>query len=297
MITLVSAPTNLGLRPPAPNRTPGTAKAPEALRKVGLFSRFGEFGAVDGGVVRPAPYVATTRPGHLRNEAAIIEHARRLAPRLSQIIGGGHSPLVIGGDCSLLVAAGLALAGEGAGLVHIDGHTDFRHPGNSAECASLAGEDLAAAVGLHWKAIADVDDLGPYFAPARTAHLGCRDDDEELVEATTVLGEVIPASEVIGVGADESARRAIAAAGDRGYWLHLDVDVLDPQWMPAVDSPDPGGLSPEQLVELLTRLAPQARGAQITVFDPDLDPDGRYAELITEIAVTGLRDLGSKSGG
>jgi hypothetical protein len=43
-----------------------------------------------------------------------------------------------------------------------------------------------------------------------------------------------------------------------GYWLHLDVDVLDPGHLPAVDSPEPGGLSPEELTALLAALAPAA---------------------------------------
>lgn len=78
-----------------------------------------------------------------------------------------------------------------------------------------------------------------------------------------------------------------------GYWLHLDVDVLDPEHMPAMDSPDAGGSSPEELTTLLAALAPTALGAHVTVFDPDLDPDGRYADLLTEVLATGLRDLGS----
>ena len=46
MMALVSAPSNLGLRPPQPTSVPGCAKAPEALREAGLFQRLGEFGAV-----------------------------------------------------------------------------------------------------------------------------------------------------------------------------------------------------------------------------------------------------------
>ena len=55
----------------------------------------------------------------------------------------------------------------------------------------------------------------------------------------------------------------------------IDVDVLDPSVLPAVDSPDPGGLFPDELVALLQSLAPSAIGASVTVFDPDLDPDAR----------------------
>ena len=68
----------------------------------------------------------------------------------------GLAPLVPGGDCGVLVAAGLSLrrAPGRCGLVHLDGHTNCRHPGNSAQCASLAGEDLAAAVGRRWPTVA-----------------------------------------------------------------------------------------------------------------------------------------------
>jgi arginase len=199
---------------------------------------------------------------------------------------------------ALLVGAGLAVrqAGPRRGLIHVDGHTDFRHPGNSPVCASLAGEDLAAGVGMHWPAVASIDGLGPYFPPAAAAHIGCRDGDEYLAEARSVLGAVIPASEVSQHGVARAAARARAIAGTAargGYWLHLDVDVLDPAVMPAVDSPDPGGLDAGQLTGLLAELAPAAIGAQVTVYDPDLDPDGGYASLISGILVSGLAGLGT----
>src|SRR5262249_41969111 len=71
-----------------------------------------------------------------------------------------------------------------------------------------------------------------------------------------------------------------------GYWIHLDADILDPGVMPAVDSPSPGGLGAAELTELLAALAPRAVGAQVTVFDPDLDPDSSHARLLTDILVT-----------
>jgi arginase len=296
MIALVSAPSNLGLRPPRPTSVPGCGKAPEALREAGLYARFAEAGAVDAGVVLPGRYADDATPGALRNQVAIIEHARRLADRIERLRAGGQVPLVIGGDCSLLVGAGVALRrSDRHGLVHLDGHTDFRHPGNSGHCASLAGEDLAAAVGLHWPAIADIDGLSPYFAPADVVHAGCRDDDEELTETRGILGAVIPASEIIAGGAAATAARVreVADTGT-GYWLHLDVDILDPSVMPAVDSPDPGGLDPDRLTELLAALAPGAVGAQVTVFDPDLDPDGAHARLLADVLFRGLSDLGSQ---
>jgi arginase len=72
------------------------------------------------------------------------------------------------------------------------------------------------------------------------------------------------------------------------YWLHVDADVIDSALLPAVDSPWPGGLSFEELSSLLRELAPGAVGAQVTVFDPDLDDDGSQARALTECLVSGL---------
>lgn len=297
-ITLVSAPTNLGLRPPERGAVPGTTKAPEALREAGLHRRLVEHGALDGGAVVPGRYVdddGRRASDRVRNQDALIDHARRLAHRLVTLRAAGHAPLVLGGDCSIAIAAGMASrVSGGGGLIHIDGHTDFRHPGNSAACGNVAGEDLAAVVGRHHPAVSDIDGLGPYVAPAQTAHLGCRAGDAHLAEAREVLGAAVPAADVILHGGQRAAAQLRALAGlDRGYWLHIDVDVLDPAHMPAVDSPDPGGLNPDELIALLRALAPYAWGAAVTVFDPDLDPEGVHAGTVADVIVEGLSGLGA----
>jgi arginase len=307
VLALISAPSNLGLRPPQPGAVPGTAKAPEALREAGLYTRLAAEGAADAGAVLPGRYLADVPagppgggpggPGQVRNQVAILEHAARLAARIRAQLDADRAPLVLGGDCSLLLAAGLALRPRGRyGLVHLDGHTDFRHPGNSTDCASLAGEDLAAAVGLHWPAISAAGGAAPHFWPADTVHAGCRDDDEGLAEASAVLGQVIPARRIRQDGAAATAEAVlatVAASPLDGYWLHLDVDILDPACMPAVDSPAPGGLAPAELTALLAALAPRASGAQVTVFDPDLDPGGQHAALLASILATGFCQLGT----
>ena len=298
MIELIAAPSPLGLRPPEPGSVPGTAKAPEALREAGLYRRLGSAGAVDGGVVLPGRYRDDWRPGEgrLRNQEALLEHSGRLAERIAAVLARDSTPLVLGGDCSLLIAAGQALAPRGRyGLLHIDGHTDFRHPGNSGECASLAGEDLAAAIGLHWPAVADILGRGPYFDPAWVAQLGCRSDDEHLDEVRAAVALVITADEIARDPARAAtAAREIADAAPDGYWLHLDVDVLDPAVMAAVDSPAAGGLQPAQLVTMLGLLAPGAVGAQVTVLDPDLDPDGSCAATACRVVVGGLAQLAGR---
>jgi arginase len=70
----------------------------------------------------------------------------------------------------------------------------------------------------------------------------------------------------------------------RGFWIHVDADVFNPVDMPAVDSPEPGGPTMEEIVDLLGPLVrhPKALGLEVTIYDPGLDP-GRAcaARLVT----------------
>jgi arginase len=297
-IDLISAPTNLGLRPPAAGTVPGTAKAPEALRAAGLHERMQRHGARDAAVVLPGRYVPDVAPGDvLRNQAAILDFTRRLADRVDASIGAGRAPLVLGGDCSLVLASALALRRRGRfGLVYLDAHGDFRHPGNSDEATTLGGEALAAVTGRHVEAVSDLAGLRPLVRDDDAVQVGCRDDEVDADELRAALGTLLPASEVRRLGAEAAASRVLDVVGGAeldGFWIHIDVDVLDPRFMPAVDSPDAGGLDPDELIALLTSLAPRAIGADVAIFDPDLDPDGTAAATLVDVVTAGLAGLGA----
>jgi arginase len=74
-----------------------------------------------------------------------------------------------------------------------------------------------------------------------------------------------------------------------GFWIHFDVDVLNNKLMPAVDSPQPGGLTYAELVALLLPLltSHQAVGLDLTILDPSLDPTG----IVTQGLVAGISPL------
>jgi arginase len=95
------------------------------------------------------------------------------------------------------------------------------------------------------------------------------------------------------LGSAEAAQRTLKqmnASGVEGFWVHLDADVLDDGIMPAVDSRQPDGLSYAELIELLKPLlgSTLAAGMQITIFDPELDRDGKIAEQFTDVLVEAL---------
>jgi arginase len=298
-IAVLDAPSNLGLRPPTATSIPGCAKAPGALRDHGLVARLR---ARDAGCLTPPRYdPGEWRPGDgVAHSAEIAAYSRRLAGRIEAIVAAGEFPLVLGGDCSILLGAGLAMRrravelGGRVGLVYVDGHSDFRHPGNASYVGAAAGEGLALATGRGTAELAGMDALRPYFRDIDVVALGMRGHDEYRLDlqAAGITTRAVP--QLRAEGAARSAQWARQHLGEcLGYWLHVDVDVLDPAVMPAVDAPDPGGIAYAELELLIAGLvaAPQCLGMELTVFDPDYDPEGGYARELVETVVAGLAPL------
>jgi arginase len=80
-----------------------------------------------------------------------------------------------------------------------------------------------------------------------------------------------------------------------GFWVHLDVDVLDPSVMPAVDAPAPGGIAYRSWSCCCAVLvgSPECVGLELTVFDPDFDVEGVYAQDLVNTLVSGLSAVGA----
>ncbi|MEQ4718888.1 arginase family protein [Nonomuraea sp. B19D2] len=283
-IVVLDAPSNLGLRPPAPDTIPGCYKAPWALRNTGLVQRLG---AADAGALVPPRYVATWTPGSgVRNGPAIASYARRLADRVGAIRAEGGFPVLLGGDCSILLGPALDLRRSGRyGLAYLDAHSDFRHLGNSPHVGSAAGEDLALVTGRGDDYLTDIDGLRPYVRDEDVIVLGVR-DEEDLDDFSDSGIACVPGRDI---SLDDASKVLVRDELD-GFWIHVDADVLDPSVLSAVDSPTPGGLDAAQLTELIRGLVklPGAAGLEVTILDPDLDEDGSQAALLADILVSAL---------
>lgn len=242
-------------------------------------------------------YSAEAESGtRLRNGHAIRTFNLALADLVEETRKQGAFALVIGGDCSILLGAlaGVRLMGT-TSLIHIDGHSDFRHPGNydsESTLGAVAGMDLALATGrgepllTEWPKIS-----GPLVEDQHVVQLGereNRDDDYAWPDVNHTAINRIDIFESIALGAPALSQRIKAILDepkDQSFWIHLDVDVLDEKIMPAVDCPGSPGIDPVALVEILTPLISDSRcsGMTVTVFDPDLDPDGLCAKVIVDI--------------
>ncbi|GGX53167.1 arginase family protein [Streptomyces fructofermentans] len=290
-LVVLDAPSNLGLRPPAPGTVPGCCKLAGALREQRVVQRLG---ALEGGVVVPPRYDrGDWQEGDgVFNAGALAAYTVRLADRVERHVRAGDLPVVLGGDCSIQLGASLALRRLGRyGLVAVDASADFRHPGNSERIGAAGGEEVALATGRGQDDLTDLEGLKPYLRDEDVRFFGIRDCfEEDRAELAELKIPTVTVGDLREWGADTLGRTTAQSFDAKeldGFWVHLDADVLDPSVMPAVDSPDPDGLMPDELVALLRPLvgSPRCVGFNVTIYDPDLDPEGTAGALLADIVV------------
>jgi arginase len=272
----------------------GEARTPRALRDAGLAQRTGarDAGDVDATVDDPNRDARTGVIG--------FEQIRRASSEIDStvlaVLEEGGKPLLVGGDCTVLVGA-LAAAKERlgrVGLAFVDGHLDF-FGGETSPSGEAADMDLAFVTGYGPEGLVDLAGPPPIAEPGDVVVMGHRADPEEgepresdLVDKRVQLVEA-PA---IKRGDPERLGRYVAErlkAQARRFWVHFDVDVFDQEEMPAVSYPLPNGLSWEHAEALLRPLVGSRRlvGLSVADFVPDKDPDGRYARRLVDL-VAGL---------
>lgn len=286
-LVVIDAPSNLGLRPPTPTSQPGCFKMPWVLHNAGIVGRLGA--RYEGTVVPPRYEAHVPEAGHDRNGAAIAEYSQRLAEVVRNTVAGGGFPVVLGGDCSILVGNALALRGLGTyGLVFVDAHSDYRHPGNSPAIGSAAGEDLAIVTGKGAPRLTGLGGSGPSIQPGHVVSVGILASDEDIPEMVRDGIHVVTNTDVVG-GRDLLPAVRELESRTEGFWVHLDLDVVDRSEITAVDCPEDTGLSFDRLAALLRPIVQRSAcvGIEFTIYDPDLDPGfhqgARVADLIVRL--------------
>lgn len=169
---VLDAPSNLGLWPS------GVERLPNALRSAGLPALLG---AGNAGRVVPPPYDGRQDPETLLlNGDAIRAYSRALADAVMPLVSQRQFPIVLGGDCSILLGPALALRRLGRyGLFFLDGHTDLYQP-EAEPHGEVASMELALVSGRGPAVLADIDGLCPLIRDADIVAFGFRDKEEAL---------------------------------------------------------------------------------------------------------------------
>jgi arginase len=289
--TIIDAPSILGLRPT------GVEHLPEALKAAGLMS---ELRAEYGGLVSPLSYSSERdKLTLLLNPDSIRAFSVELADAVAFVLHKKRFPLVLGGDCSILIGSVLALRRLGTyGLFFIDGHADFYQP-QASQTGEVADMDLAIISGRGPNVLTNINSLKPLVRDQDIIVFGYRDAEQAAsygsqdVRDTKMHVFDLPYVRKIGTITAVASQAVEMMVNEQldGFWIHLDADVLDDSIMPAVDYRlGGGGLSFPELSELLKTLviSDRAVGMDITIFNPRLDLDGSITRRFVSSLVQGL---------
>jgi len=222
-IALIGAPSSAGAY------APGQERAPQALRAAGLPGLIEARGAtVDDRGDTPLQRWSPDRSSPLaQNVAGVVRTVEALTEELTAALHDHGRALVLGGDCTVGMAA-VRACGHGVGFVYLDMHADMNTPASTLDGA------------LDWMGVAHLlrlDGTVPALARERSLEpdhltlLGFEPSQATAWELRQIasLGIAVTRAEELTADPAAAARQALAALPDRceRIAVHFDVDVID----------------------------------------------------------------------
>jgi arginase len=180
------------------------------------------------------------------------------------------------------------------GLLFVDGHEDTM-PLDVSEDGEAANAEIGLLLGLTGRLLhGPLADRLPGLRRCELALLGPRDVQwrrQFNVGSLRDHGVWLRDCQEVARAPRDCAREAVRHLRDgcSRWWLHVDLDVLDPSVFSAQGLPDvedePGGLTWDQLTQALTVAVSSGGcvGMSIAIYDPDQDTDRSQAQRITSL--------------
>jgi agmatinase len=189
--------------------------------------------------------------------------------------------VILGGDHSIAEPDVRAVAGRHGpvGLIHLDTHTD-------------TGTEVFGVERSHGTPMYRLVEQG-HVDPGRYVQIGLRGywpgPAEFGWQAERGITSLF-AHDVRRLGAAEVARRAVEVAGGGPVFVSFDVDVLDPAYAPGTGTPEPGGLTSAEVLELLRLVGAgvDVVGADVVEVIPSAVGSADVTALVAERAVREL---------
>ena len=262
-IGLIGAPWDGGTT----NR-PGPRHGPRALRDASTMIR-AQNGATG---IRPFEAARCADLGDVApNPASIEDSLARFTAFYSRVKAAGIRPLTAGGDhlCSLPILRALATDGL-LGLMHFDSHTDLYH--------SYFGGQMFTHGTPFRRAVEE-----GLLDPARMVQIGIRgtaydDEDRDFARAAGI--RVIPIEEFHARGVADVMEEACEIVGHAPTYVSYDIDFIDPAFAPGTGTPEVGGPSSFQALEVVRALKGlDIVGADMVEVSPPFDLGGATAWL------------------
>jgi arginase len=232
---------------------------------------------------------AAARPAEVATTFAAY---RALARRVAQAVDGGALPVVLSGNCGSAIGTVAGLRGarpaDEVAVVWLDAHGDFNTP-ETTTSGFVDGMALAALTGRCW---AGMTAAVPGFraVPEENVLLvGARDlDPGELaaLDGSRVTRLPVAALRARGVDGALAPELARLAAGSRRVYLHVDLDVLDPDRVGRANALAPaGGLTAAEAAAAAAAVARTGALAAVCLasYDPAHDADAAVWRAAVEL--------------
>jgi arginase len=225
------------------------------------------------------------------NAESIAAWSPRLADAVEAMFDAGEFPVVLGGDCTIVLGSMLACRRRGRyGLLFIDGNADFFQP-DAEPHGEGASMDLAFVTGHGPRLLTEIEGPAPIVRAEDVVAFAYRDHDDQEEYGSQPLPAELKAIDLPAVrksGIEVAAGSAVAHLTRPeldGFFIHVDADCLDDAVMPAVDFRVPGGLSLDELSTTL-RIAlasGKAIGLEVAIYNPRLDADGSAGRALAGV--------------
>jgi arginase len=275
---------------------PGSEKAPAALRAAGIVERLQSIGyeVTDLGDCSPRLFADDDEHKRARNIPEIVASLNDLKPRAELGLKSGALVLVLGGDCTQIIAllTGARRYYKHINLLWFDRDADLNTPA-STPSGRLDGMVLASIIGKGSPELVRFWGEPPLVREPDALIYGLKRADQPEVDFLTRSPlRYVYAADVTLHGAEKSAHDALAHlhADTREFMLHVDLDVIAQEEFPAVNVPDSEGLSFAEVRSSFVEFVKQKNllGLDVAQYNPDKDPDGSGARKVVDLLADAL---------
>lgn len=210
---------------------------------------------------------AAVVPGYLEESLARLEAAVR------SLVDAGVTPFGIGGDHSVTLAALRAVAAKHGplALIHFDSHSDTWDK-------YFAGKKYSAGTPFRRAAEEGIVD------PARSIQVGMRGSlfaPTDVSQSIELGYDVVTTDEMFAMGMPALAARIAARAAGRPAYVTFDLDFIDPASAPAVQTPEIGGPTSRETLDLIRRLSGiRLVGCDVVELNPMFDQPAQTTALV-----------------
>ena len=210
------------------------------------------------------------------NPYSLHDSVARIEDGVSALITNGCRPITLGGDHTITLPLLRAMHKRHGkvGLVHVDAHSDIND--------TMFGEKIAHGTTFRRAVEEGLLDC------QRVAQIGLRGSGytaEDFDWSRAQGFRVVPAEECWFRSLAPLMREVVAQLGEGPVYLSFDIDGVDPAFAPGTGTPEVGGLTASQALEIVRGLRGlNLVGADVVEVSPPYDPYGTTALLAANLA-------------